>query len=109
MKPQNNWDEQPAIYTITAIKKDGSDSRCFGFEMTLEQAKIDVQKNYGSMDECIFDWIVIEKQERGIHSFAIDLQWYAWEHPEGEEGHWIECQKPKGERFDFTCKWNGIG
>lgn len=102
---RSNIQIQPHIFTITAITKDGKESRVFGFEFSLEQAKCDVVKNYGSMDEAKYEYLVIELKERGIHTLAQEMVWFKWNHPNGKEGHWIECKRPKGERFDYALNW----
>ena len=97
------------IYTITAITEDGKDSRCFGFYFSEASARLAALNNYGSMDECLYDYLVIERQKEGIHSFANVLQWYVWEHPDGEMGYWVIGEQPVGKRFEGITNWNGIG
>lgn len=93
------------IYTVTAITKDAKDSRCFGFYFELESAKHAVDMNYGGMEESYYEYIVIEKQFEGIHALAEQVKWYYWDLQKG----WIECEKPKSERFTCIVNWNGVG
>jgi hypothetical protein len=99
------------IYTITVITKDGRDSRCFGFYFTQDEALDAISENRGSMCECLYEYIVLEKQGQGIHA----IYWFKWSvNPfYGEESEdrncWLVCDAPKGEWFDGTINWSGIG
>lgn len=66
------------IYTITAFTKDGKDKRVFGYYHSFYKACMAVSKNYGSMEECYYTWIVIEKVSPGIHGTAEVVAWYRW-------------------------------
>lgn len=104
------------IYTVTAITKDAKgpfSSRCFGFFFNESAARIAAINNHGGMNECLYCYLVIEKQGPGIHARAEPIQWYRWvgEHElsDGEEGCWIECERPNSEKFACIVNWNNIG
>lgn len=68
---------------ITAlISKKTSDTpyrtRCFGFYNTYNEAAKAVENNYGSMQECLYDYIVIEYIEPGIHPTVEVERWWWW-------------------------------
>lgn len=99
------------IHTVTALTKDGKDSRCFGFFFDFKMAESAVKTNAGSMEECLYDYIVIEKQRWGIHAMAAQVQWYKWvgKHSmEEENGKWVECRRPDSVS-PCICNWNGVG
>lgn len=99
------------IYTITSITKDKKNSRCFGFFFNESSARTAVINNSGGLEECLYDYIVIEEQGQGIHAMAKPVQWYRWlgNHELDEvEGCWIECDRP--ESFSpCVVNWNAVG
>ena len=100
------------IYTITALTNSKRDmSRCFGFFFNESVARGAALNNHGSIQECLYEYLVIEKQKQGIHAHAQDIQWYKWIDTDKEnwDGCWIECSRPKGEGFDNTINFNCIG
>jgi hypothetical protein len=100
------------IYTITTLTNSGIDmSRCFGFFFSESAAREAALNNQGSMQECLYKYLVIEKQGDGIHAHAEDIQWYIWIHTDKEnwDGYWYECSRPKGERFDNITNFNCVG
>lgn len=93
------------IYTVTAIDWIGIDCRTFGYFLDLESAIRAVENNHGSMQECYYRWIVIEKQGPGIHAIAEDVAWYEW-----LGNRWISVKdRPANERMDGIVNFNGIG
>jgi hypothetical protein len=100
------------IYTVTAITKDGKDGRCFGFYFGLESAKHAVNINHCDMQECLYEYVVIEKQGEGIHIIAEQIQWYKWTGGNSlndNPGEWMGCAAPTEEGFAYTINWAGIG
>ena len=102
------------IYTVTSITKDGRDSRCFGYYFSEVKARNAVTLNYGGLQECLYEYIVIERQTEGIHAIAEQIQWYHWVGPDElsdllEEGRWEKCERPQEEGFVGICNWNGVG
>ena len=64
-------------------------SRTFGYAPNLRTARRYVKNNVGSMRECLYDYIVIEKIQPGIHSLTDKEEWYKW-----DDKKWIPCDKP---------------
>lgn len=56
-----------------------SRSRTFGFYNTYNEAYEAVDTNRGSMEECVYDYIVMEYIEPGIHSEVHSAQWWEWD------------------------------
>ena len=52
--------------------------RCFGFYNTHNEAAKAVEKNLGDMHECLYDYIVIEYIELGIHPTVEVEHWWRW-------------------------------
>jgi 8-oxo-dGTP pyrophosphatase MutT (NUDIX family) len=72
------------IYTVTAIRKSGDvikDKRTFGWFPDMEQALDAIQTNAGSMEECIYTHIVLERNTAGIHGYGETLGWFLWDSP----------------------------
>ena len=83
------------IYTITSISMDDEyirSTRCFGFFDTLEKAVKAVEINQCDMEECYYDWIVIEEFSEGIHPRATKEIWYVWNKTEQK---WKPCERNK--------------
>jgi hypothetical protein len=66
-------------------------SRCFGYFSTIEKARGAVANNTCDMEECCYNYLVIEEIGEGIHSFASSESWFTWE----EENGWTAIEKPK--------------
>lgn len=76
----------------------------FGHFPTVEEAQEAVKQNYGGMDECLYNFLVIEEVAYGIYGRIITADpdepskgewWYKWEHPDGQEGRWVPMDKPE--------------
>ena len=52
--------------------------RCFGFYNTYCEAASAVNENRGDMHECLYDYIVVEYMEPGIHPHVWGNQWFRW-------------------------------
>lgn len=63
--------------------------RTFGFYADKREAEIAVEENRGSMEECLYDYIVIEEIGQGVLAIAENEQWYRW------DDRWVPCKKPK--------------
>lgn len=75
----------------------------FGHFPSLETAQGAVDRNEGEMCECLYNYLVIEEVAYGIYGriSSADLDdpnkgelWYEWQHPDGQEGHWVKMNKP---------------
>lgn len=65
--------------------------RCFGYFPTLEKAITAVACNAGDMEECYYNYLVIEEIPEGVHSVPISENWYVW----NAEIGWVPCEKPE--------------
>ncbi len=95
------------IYTITAISENGEENRCFGFYFTRPEAERAILRNSGDMEECLYRYIILEKQGPGIHSLSEQVKWFRWN--PYLNGSWVECERPLEERFMGITNWAGIG
>ena len=80
------------MYFLTAIISDEKfrrNKRTFGYALDLVTAMDYVERNEGSMCECLYDYLLIEKIGPGIHPEAEQVAWYKWEHPK-----WVKCETP---------------
>jgi hypothetical protein len=97
------------IHLVTAIYRfrRKSEKRCFGWFHTLEEAIEAVESNRGSMQESLYEWIVIETMDAGIHPIALNEVWYRFNFAKTQEDRrWVKCRKP---RFSIgVINW-GIG
>ena len=73
--------------------------RCFGFYETCDEAFNAVEENRGNMRECLYDYLVIELIEQGIHPEVLVEYWFKWDseycHPDMSHGRWLKCEKPE--------------
>lgn len=79
--------------TALASKRREHRPRCFGYYMLKSEALDAIKKNYGSMDECLYDYLVLEYIEPGIHSIAEsgDQRWFGMSY---DGRGWVECERP---------------
>lgn len=83
---------------ITTINRP---TRTFGFFDHYSEALSAVEQNQGSLHECLYDYIVIECIEEGIHPMVLKEEWFWWvkENNRWEDG----IEKP--EEFKGTVNW----
>ena len=94
-----------SIYTITAITENGKDSRCWGFYFCYAKALNAVERNIGGLDDCMFDYVVIEEHPEGVLRIATVKQWFKYKKvPDDVE--WVEIDPP--EWAEGVSNW-GIG
>ena len=75
------------MYFITAIQdgKNRHNKRCFGYYKDLRTAKSNVLNNVGSMNECLYSYIIIEKINEGVHAIPSWDTWFWWRNNKWEE------------------------
>lgn len=76
------------------------DKRTFGFYECRDSAEIAVLKNKCNMHEGLYEFLVIEHIEEGVHPLTLSEKWYRWDY---EKHHWKECRRPK--QFLGTINW----
>jgi hypothetical protein len=64
--------------------------RCFGYYLSEKDARRSVDLNRGNAQECLYNFLVIEKIGEGIHRHAEVVQWYEW-----QDDKWTEIPPPK--------------
>jgi hypothetical protein len=102
------------MYFITSMTHGPIDknwrTRTHGYFDNLERAIKAVEINEGGLDECLYDFVVIEPIPPGIYGFLdndIDKDetiWYKWIHPKNEHGRWEKCERP--EEFRHCCNFS---
>lgn len=86
------------IFLIVCIATDYEDrspslsikNRTFGFAHSLEDANNLIEKYGHEIQECYYDYLVVEEHLPAIHSNVISENWYVW-----EEKKWVKIDKPK--------------
>lgn len=87
------------IFTLTSFTRDGSDRRVFGWFPRLARARRAAARDEGSMSEALYQWLLIERVDPGIHGRGSPLEWYSWSHPRGKQGGWVKrARGPKWHR-----------
>jgi len=72
-----------------------NDTRCFGYFSNKETALKAVNNNWGDMEECIYNYLVIEELPEGIHPTPPNLRsygheiWFNWENDK-----WTPTERP---------------
>ena len=93
------------IYTVTSVTENGKTSRCWGFYLKYSSAAEAVKKNFGGLDDCMYDYVIIEQYEEGILGSAVAKQWFKYKKvPNNVE--WVEINPP--EWSEGIINW-GIG
>lgn len=82
------------IYIITGIfHEDSTDlvANTYGYFFEKEKALKAAKENTGSMDECYFNYLVIEEVEPGIYTNPRTEIWYKWDE---KSKSWKDSPKP---------------
>ena len=66
--------------------------RTFGFFERYHEAFLAIKNNIGNMQEMLYDYIVLECIEPGIHSKVSAKEWYGWNM---DEKRWVHTECPK--------------
>jgi len=68
------------------------DSRTFGFYEYVDKALSAVAENRCNMHESLYEYLVIEHIEEGIHPLSDSEKWFRWDY----KNHcWKRCRRPK--------------
>jgi hypothetical protein len=74
--------------------------RTFGFFEHRRRAETAITLNTGNMEECLYNYLVLEYMEEGIHPEVMVEKWWSW----GDETRrWEPCEKPSG--FEGLVNW----
>ena len=75
----------------------------FGFYNTYNEAYTAVKENRGNMEECLYDYLVMEYIEPGIHPMVHSEQWWRWN---GADRKWefLDANNKPSE-FIQICNW----
>ena len=86
------------IYTITAFPGESDDpnfpkygNRVFGYYEKEHDAHMAVLEDRCSMHECLYDYIVVEECNPGVHATNRVVQWYSWDYTSRQ---WEPCGWP---------------
>jgi hypothetical protein len=75
--------------------------RTFGFYNTYNEAYEAVNENRCDMHECLYDYIIVEYIEPGIHPLVHTKEWWQWDI---HFNKWIALVN-RPEEFDGLCNW----
>ncbi len=78
---------------------DKHSSRTFGYYSTLEKAMKAVEGNLCNMQECLYNFLVIEEFVEGVHPICDTTYWYEWKWQRWEQ---ISNQP---EQFNGIINW----
>ena len=80
------------IYIITSVEgKLGGSCRCWRFFHLLKDAKMCVKENRGEMNECFYEYLIIEEINEKMYNLNKEY-WYRWQN---KDRKWIEVEKPE--------------
>lgn len=65
--------------------------RTFGFYKERSNACEAIDENRGNMQECLYNFLVLEELAEGIHPEVRVELWYKWDE---QWRRWIPCNKP---------------
>jgi len=78
-------------------------SRTFGFYNTYNEAYQAVKENRCDMAECLYDYIIMECIEPGIHPMVHAKDWWQWD---TNTNSWqYLCERDWPEEFIGLCNW----
>jgi hypothetical protein len=77
-------------------------SRTFGFYNTYNEAYVACDENRGSMCECLYDYLVMEYIEPGIHPMVHSELWWKWN---DATYRWDCLHEEKPQEFMGICNW----
>lgn len=63
---------------VNAAKAKDRNRRTFGFYNSYNEACAAVSDNRGNMEECLYDFLVVEYIEPGIHPLVLIEEWWKW-------------------------------
>lgn len=67
------------------------DKRTFGYYSSPVEALEAVLQNKSNLQEGLYDYVVIEAMEEGIHPISVKEDWFNWDK---ELNTWKRCEKP---------------
>jgi len=80
------------IYVITTIEIPSKfSSHAVGWYHSFEDAEKAVLENMSGIDECLYDYVVIEEISQGTYCLATQESWYEW-----IDRKYQKSEKPKG-------------
>jgi hypothetical protein len=82
------------------LSKGKFDSRCWGWYSNLEEAKQHVRDNVTDINECMYNYAVIENVPKGI--LPIDTKEVQWFKFNKKIDKYEECEKPKWSETTFN-------
>jgi hypothetical protein len=92
-------DDPSKIWFLTAViskevaKERGYDHslnhRTFGYYKGFHAAYQAVKENRCNMHECLYEFLVMERIEAGVHGEMKEEEWFKW-----SGKRWIPCKKP---------------
>lgn len=84
------WFEVVAIHPTRGEIKTDRKTRTFGYYKGWDAAYKAVKENRCNMHECLYQYLVMEQIDEGIHALCQDEQWFKW-----TRNGWKDCKKPK--------------
>lgn len=66
------------MWFITSIVLKTREQHTFGFYSKYNDAIEAIKNNTGNMEECLYDTLVLEYIEEGIHSLSHLAEWFVW-------------------------------
>jgi len=79
-----------SIYDAPGLFVHRKDRRTFGYFQSLDEAFKSVEENRCNMQECLYNYLVIEGIKEGIHPLVEKEHWYEW-----TDNKWMPCNKPE--------------
>ena len=77
--------------------------RTFGFYNTFNEGSAAVNENRCNIHECLYDYVVMEYIEPGIHPMVHSERWWEWDTEKRKWRLLSDGDKPK--EFIGICNW----
>ena len=79
------------IHIISLMEKPGSKSTTMGWYVDEEEAFQAVEENRGGIQECIYEYAIIEEVPPGVYAVPTKEAWFKWD---AEERKFKQIPKP---------------
>lgn len=88
-------------FITTVVKYNPHVKRTFGFYDKYQDAYKAIIENRGNMSECLYDYLIVEYIEQGIHPEVHTEEWWWWVEKNKRWENGIE----KPENFKSIINW----
>ncbi len=83
------WLESTVTHPVKGEIRAKQCHRTFGYYKGWDEAYAAVKENRCNMHECLYNYLVMEAIDKGVHALCKNEQWFRW-----TGKRWKDCKKP---------------